>query len=247
MMDGPMQDVIEKLLTLQDRDRRLMRVKDQLARVGPERQMLQDKAGGAKASLDAAKTKIKLVETERKKLELEADKKKQQIEKYSLQQFQTKKNEEYRALAHEIEMCREGITKLEDQQLELMEQADTLHKQVALAGREAEDAVKLTEGQLKELAAREQALQSELAELESNRDQLTGGVDEPILQRYERLLRNKGDSVVVGIQHGVCGGCHMKFPVQLVVSCQAARELVTCPNCGRILYWTRDMDLAVAE
>jgi predicted nucleic acid-binding Zn-ribbon protein len=39
----------------------------------------------------------------------------------------------------------------------------------------------------------------------------------------------------------------MKFPVQLVVSCQAARELVTCPNCGRILYYTRDMDLAVAE
>ena len=105
----------------------------------------------------------------------------------------------------------------------------------------------MTEGQLKELATREQTLKSELAELESNRDQLTSGVDEPILKRYEKLLRNKGDSVVVGIQHGVCGGCHMKFPVQLVVSCQAARELVTCPNCGRILYWTRDMDLAVAE
>ena len=24
-------------------------------------------------------------------------------------------------------------------------------------------------------------------------------------------------------------------------------ELVTCSNCGRILYYTRDMDLAVAE
>ena len=43
-MDGPIQDVIEKLLTLQDRDRRLFSVKDQLARVAPERQMLQDKA-----------------------------------------------------------------------------------------------------------------------------------------------------------------------------------------------------------
>jgi len=242
-----MQDVIEKLLTLQDRDRRLLRVRDQLARVAPERQMLQDKAAGAKAGLDAVKTKGKLVETERKKLELEVDSKKQQIEKYSLQQFQTKKNEEYRALAHEIETCREGIARLEDQQLELMEQADTVQKQIALATREAEEAVKLTEGQLKELTAREETLKTELAELESNREQLTVGVDEPILKRYERLLRNKGDSVVVGIQHGVCGGCHMKFPVQLVVSCQAARELVTCPNCGRILYWTRDMDLAVAE
>lgn len=242
-----MQDVIEKLLTLQDRDRRLLLVKDQLARVEPERQMLQDKAVGAKASLDAIKTKIKLVETERKKLELEVDSKKQQIERYSLQQFQTKKNEEYRALAHEIETCRAAIALLEDRQLELMEQAETFQKQVLSAGREAEDAAQFTEGQLKELAAREQTLNSELAELESSRAQLTSVVDASILKRYEHLLRNKGGTVVVGIQHGVCGGCHMKYPVQLVVSCQASRELVTCPNCGRILYYTRDMDLAVAD
>ena len=246
-MDATMQEVIEKLLTLQDRDRRLLNVKEQLARVIPEREMLQEKAADAKAGLDAVKTRTKQVESERKKLELEVDSKKTQIEKYSLQQFQTKKNEEYRALAHEIETCREAISKLEDQQLEFMEQAETLQKQVQAAIREAAEAVKLTEGQLKELAGREEALKTELAELESNREQLTVGVDESILKRYERLLRNKGDSVVVGIQHGVCGGCHMKFPVQLVVSCQADRELVTCPNCGRILYYTRDMDLAVAE
>jgi uncharacterized protein len=242
-----MQDIIEKLLTLQDRDRRLLRVKDQLARVGPERQMLQDKAAGAKAGSDAVKTNIKQVETERKKLELEVESKKQQIEKYSLQQFQTKKNEEYRALAHEIETCRGAIHQLEDQQLELMEQAETLQRQSVTAGRESEEASKLTEGQLKELASREEALKTEMTELEATRDQLTGGLEDTILKRYERLLRQKGDSVVVGIQHGVCGGCHMKFPVQLVVACQAARELVNCPNCGRILYYTRDMDLAVAE
>jgi predicted nucleic acid-binding Zn-ribbon protein len=39
----------------------------------------------------------------------------------------------------------------------------------------------------------------------------------------------------------------MKFPVQLMVTCQAEKDLVTCPNCGRILYYTPDMDLAVAD
>ncbi len=242
-----MQDIIEKLLTLQDRDRRLLHVKEQLARVEPDRQMLQAKAAGAKAGQDAVKNRVKQVETERKKLELEVESKKQQIEKYSLQQFQTKKNEEYRALAHEIETCREQIHALEDQQLELMEQNETLQKQVVTANREADEAVKLTEGQLKELAAREQSLKTEMGELEGTRTQLTTGLEESVLHRYERLLRQKGDSVVVGIQHGVCGGCHMKFPMQLVVACQAAREIVTCPNCGRILYYTRDMDLAVAD
>jgi hypothetical protein len=105
----------------------------------------------------------------------------------------------------------------------------------------------VAESKLKDIAAGEQNLRTELSGLESNRDQLTAAIEERALRQYERLLRNKGDSVVVGIQHGVCGGCHMKFPVQLVVSCQAAKELVTCPNCGRILYYTSDMDLAVAD
>jgi predicted nucleic acid-binding Zn-ribbon protein len=39
----------------------------------------------------------------------------------------------------------------------------------------------------------------------------------------------------------------MKLPPQLLVMCQAEKELVACSNCGRILYYTRDMDLAVAD
>jgi hypothetical protein len=218
-----------------------------LARVEPERNLFQSRASSAQAGLDTAKTKVRQAETDRKKLELEVDSKKQQIEKYALQQFQTKKNEEYRALAHEIETCKEQITHLEDQQLELMEQIESLQKQAVAATREADETRKLAENQLKELGAREENLRGELSELESNRDQLTAAIDERALRQYERLLRNKGDNAIVGIQHGVCGGCHMKFPVQLVVSCQAAKELVTCPNCGRILYYTPDMDLAVAE
>jgi predicted nucleic acid-binding Zn-ribbon protein len=65
--------------------------------------------------------------------------------------------------------------------------------------------------------------------------------------RYERLFKSKGENVVVGVHHGVCGGCHMKLPAQILVMCQAHQELVSCTNCGRILYYTRDMALAGAE
>ena len=242
-----MQDVIEKLLILQDRDRRLLHVKDQLARVGPERQMLQDRAGEAKSNLDAVKTKIKLVETERKKLELDVDAKKQQIERYSLQQFQTKKNEEYRALAHEIVLCKEAITKLEDQQIELMEKAEAAQKEVAAANVVSKEATKAVDAQVADLLAREANLKKELAELEANREQLSQVVEESGRSRYERLLKNKGSNVVVGVQHGVCGGCHMKLPTQVIVSCKAEEAIVTCINCGRILYYTADMDLAFAD
>jgi len=101
--------------------------------------------------------------------------------------------------------------------------------------------------QLAQLGEREKNLQNELAELTTNREDLAGAVDETARGRYERLFKSKGENVVVGVQHGVCGGCHMRLPPQLLVQCQAQQELVTCSNCGRILYYTTDMDLAVAE
>jgi predicted nucleic acid-binding Zn-ribbon protein len=242
-----MYDIIEKLLILQDRDRRILQVREQLARLGPEREALRLQTGDAQTALEAAKARGKQIESDRKQRELEVEAKKQQIGRYSLQQFQTKKNEEYKALAHEIEGCNAEIVKLEDAQLELMEQAEATQREFLAASRKAEELKRLADGQLHDLAAREQTLTAELAELESNRNQVKSAVDGRTLQRYERLLKLKGGSVVVGIEHGVCGGCHMKFPVQLVIACQAERELVACPNCGRILYYTSDMDLAVID
>ncbi|HZV33343.1 MAG TPA: C4-type zinc ribbon domain-containing protein [Verrucomicrobiae bacterium] len=242
-----MLEAIEKLLILQDRDRQIMRMKTELSRIEPERAQLTAKTTSAQNNLEAAKLRVKQIESERKKLELEVEGKKQQIEKYSLQQFQTKKNEEYRALAHEIELCKKDIIKLDDQQIELMEKAELAQKEVQAANQVANEAKKLLDGQVADLKKREENLKKELGELEANRQQLAEAVDEGARSRYERLLKNKGSNVVVGVQHGVCGGCHMKVPAQLIVSAQAQQEIITCSNCGRILYYTPDMVLAEAE
>lgn len=242
-----MTDQIEKLLILQDRDRKIFGVKHELARIDPERRMLQGRTSGTQTALDAAKLKVKQIESDRKKLELDVEAKKGQIEKYALQQFQTKKNEEYRALGNEIEHAKEAIVKLEDQQIDLMEQMEAAQKQVALAQKDADEAKKMADGNLKDLATREENFKKELAELEASRAQLTSGLEESTLNRYTRLMKQKGENIVVGIQHGVCGGCHMKFPMQVVLACQQGNDIVTCPNCGRILYYTRDMDLAVVD
>jgi predicted nucleic acid-binding Zn-ribbon protein len=242
-----MLEVIEKLLILQDRDRKIRRIKGELAHIEPQRQMMKTRAAAANASLEAAKTKVKELESQRKDLELEVEAKKQMITKYANQQLQTRKNEEYRALANEIQTCKEAIFKIEDQEISLMEQGEAAQKEVARATQAASEARKMADDQVTQLGVREENLKKELAELEANREELAAAVDDSTRGRYERLMKNKGENVVVGVQHGVCGGCHMKLQPQLVVSCQAQQELVTCSNCGRILYYTRDMDLAVAE
>jgi len=242
-----MMQVIEKLLILQDRDRNVLRVREELARIGPERTALQSKLTTSQQQLDTAKLRVKQLESERKKLELDVEAKKSLIEKYSLQQFQTKKNEEYRALAHEIEMCKEAITKLDDQQIELMERGEAGQKEVDTASKAFNDAKKALEARVADLNARETNLKKELDELVANREELASVVDESTRSKYERLLKQKGSNVVVGIQHGVCGGCHMQLSRSIIVGCQGDQEIMSCPNCGRILFYTRDMDLAVAE
>ncbi len=242
-----MQETIEKLLILQDRDRNVHRVQQELVHIGPERETLRARATTTQAQLETAKNRAKHFESDRKRLELDVESKKQQIEKYANQQLQTRKNEEYRALAHEIETCKVDITRIEDQEIALMEQAEAAQKETSRLLREADEMKKLADGQIGQLDQREENLKKELAELQRGRAELAAAVDEAVRARYERLIRSKGENVVVGVHHGVCGGCHMKLPAQILVMCQAHQELVSCTNCGRILYYTRDMALAGAD
>jgi uncharacterized protein len=238
-----MLDSIEKLLVLQDRDRKIHRAQQELAEIAPERETLRAKAGTTQAQLEAAKNRVKQIESERKQRDLEVEAKKSQIEKYANQQLQTRKNEEYKALAHEIEMAKAAIFKIEDQEIVLMEQAEAAQKEVIRATTEANEAKKLADSQIVELGQREENFKQELAALQQGRAELASAVDESARNRYDRILKSKGDNAVVGIDHGVCGGCHMKLQQQLIVSCQAQKELVTCSSCGRILYFTPGMDL----
>jgi predicted nucleic acid-binding Zn-ribbon protein len=242
-----MLDVIEKLLVLQDRDRKIHRVQQELAQIAPERESLRAKAGATQARLETAKNRVKQIESDRKQRALEVEAKKTQIEKYANQQLQTRKNEEYKALAHEIEMAKEAIFKIEDAEIVLMEQAEVAQKHVARATAEASEAKKLADNQIAELGQREENFKKELAALEQGRAELAAAVEESARSRYERLLKHKGDNAVVGIDHGVCGGCHMRLQQQLLVMCQSQKEIVTCSSCGRILYYTRDMELTAAE
>jgi uncharacterized protein len=239
--------VIENLLVLQDRDRKIMRVEAELANLGPERASLEQRAKRGQENLDTSKLKSKQIESDRKKLELEVESKKTQIEKYSLQQFQTKKNEEYRALAQEIDHCKAAINKLDDEQLVLMEQLDAATKELNDAQKSTSTLLKDVDAARAALADKEVRLKKELADLKSDYARLTEAVDESVRDRYIRLRKQRGASTVVGIERGMCGGCHMKLPIQIMLSCRAQQELVTCPNCGRILYFSPDMDLAVVD
>src|SRR5665213_3319142 len=88
-----------------------------------------------------------------------------------------------------------------------------------------------------ELQKRGKLIEGELAQLKEERAKLVVNIDPEMLERYDRLLRSKGDLAIVAIKHGNCGGCHLNLPPQIQHDARSERGLTSCNYCGRILYW----------
>lgn len=231
-----MLEEVQKLLVLQDRDRKLRTLKRELDAMPGERRDLEEKLAGAAARLNEAKQRGKEIEVERKKLEVEAQAKRDSIARFKTQQFQTRKNEEFQALSNEIERYEKDIEAIEDRELDLMQEAEELKPKIAEADREAARSKEQINSQLSDIDAKTKAIEDQIATLSADREQLTEGLDEDLVDRYQRLFSNKGEAVVA-LEHEVCMGCHMKITTQTAVRVKGGKELVTCDQCGRILYF----------
>jgi len=230
-----MSPVIETLLVLQDRDRRLIRLRAEIEAVPSQRRVLEERAVRAAASFDSARHRSQQIESDRKKLELEVETLKQRISKVAAEQQTTRSNDQYKAFQHQMETTQGEIGRLDDQQLALMEQAE-------LAGRELAAAQKAeSDRQLADLVAREANLRQELAVVVTERAAQAAKVEPAALSKYESVARKKGDSTLVGVSKGVCGGCHMKLPQHVYLTAMAQQDIPTCPSCTRLLYFSREM------
>ena len=227
---------IEKLLTLQDRDQKLRAVLAEVAALPAEKAARDRELKAADDRLESARTRQKEIEVERKKLEVEVKAKQDQIARYKNQQLETRKNEEFSALRHEIEVAEKAIVELEDRELVLMEEAESLKPALAAAQEAHVAEKKKVESHMASLTTRKENLEARQKELETERPRFIEGIDEDLLDRYERLFKTKNGLALVTVEHEVCTGCHMKVTHQAILEVKAEKEIVGCPQCGRLLY-----------
>jgi len=235
---------IEKLLVIQDRDRRLIQLEQQLLRIPAERTEIEGRTRAASGRLEELRLRLRQTESERKQLEVEAAAKRAQADKYRGQQLQTKKNEEYQALAHEIEGCEKAVREIEDRELDLMEQAEKLAAEIKAEQQVLNDVNAQAARQRDAIAKREADSKADIEKLKAERAEMAGGVEESFMGRYERIMRHRRDAAIVPVQHGNCGGCHLQLPPQTVHRAKGGEGLVTCDECGRILYWIAEYEHA---
>jgi len=230
--------VIESLLILQDRDQKIRILRLELKNLPEERTGLDTRLIAGTNELNAVKQHARDIELEKKKLEMEAQAKRDSIAKFRMQQFQTRKNEEFQALTNEIKRFESDIEKIEDHEIELMEEAEKVKGTVTEAEKQHAQTKAHTERQIGEIATKIKAIESQLTELETEREKLTEGIDEDLLYQYNRLFINKGGLAVVALEHETCMGCHMKLTTQTAVRVKGNKEILNCEQCGRILYYS---------
>jgi uncharacterized protein len=230
------QSELEQLLVLQDRQQKIRQIQNETKTLPLQRKHLEEQLAANAAALEAIKQKARQVEVDRKRMELDVGTRTTSIARLKTQQYETRKNDEFQALGHEIERYEKEIQQIEDQELELMEQADNLKVEIAGEEKKTSAAKESITRQLADLETKGKTLQGRLEELTTERGEIAAKIDEDVLSRFERLFASKGDAAIVALEHEVCTGCHMKVTTQTVVQVKAGKEIVSCEQCGRILY-----------
>jgi predicted nucleic acid-binding Zn-ribbon protein len=227
---------LEQLLVLQDRQQKIKQIETEIKTLPLQKNNLEAQLAASVASVEALKQKARQVEIDRKKLELDVGTRAESIARLKTQQYQTRKNDEFQAMGHEIERYENEIHKIEDEELELMEEAEKLKAEFGADEKRAAVAKESISRQMTDLEAKSKTLNSRLEDLTKERAELAGKIDEDLLSRFERLFASKGDAVVVALEHEVCTGCHMKVTTATAARVRAGKEIISCEQCGRILY-----------
>jgi len=229
--------ILEKLLVVQDRDRRIAQLKAEHVRIPDAIEAIEARIVRETKHLEAARDQLKHFEADRKKLEIDAEAKRAQVLKHKTQLFQIKSNTEYQALLKEIAHLEEQIKKVEDQELELMEKVEAHQPAVKEEQEHLKEIVAKADLEKTDLKKKSGIIEKEISELEAQRADLAKDLEADAYDRYDRLMKSKGDVAIVQILNTNCGGCHLKLPPQSVHDAKRGSELVSCSYCGRILYW----------
>lgn len=236
-----MRDDLQRLLELQAWDLETIRLESELNSSAPVREEIVQKVLDGRKKTKELKEKYQHVSIARKEAESKIEELQSQIAKYSAQQLQTKKNDEYRAFENQIAAARKNISELETKVLELMDSEDLARKTYENSAKNDKESEKGYKERILSIDNLEKVHTQEIKDRKQKRKEFAEKVPAALRIRYERMFRNKGGHVLVGIDGGACGGCHIKLPQQAVLSCISEEADVTCINCGRMLYYSPEM------
>ena len=228
---------IEKLLIVQDRDVVLQKIEQELARIPHERSALEGHITAEEANIEAASHSLKEKEVERSELDTEIMTKEEAIARFRTQQLEVKKNDEYRALNHQIEQTQQEISDLEERGIELLieidESSETFHDEKSTI----EARIVKERKQIALLGEREENLKASIGEAKAVLEAARSIVEEQYVSHYDRVKKlTKRPPYVAKVEAHKCESCHLRVSNEVNSSAPVAGEPHFCDQCACMVY-----------
>lgn len=229
---------LSKLLALQETDMKRLAVERQLEALPREVAAVESRIAQEKQAIETAKTEWRELEAKKKTLETEIKSAEERAARYRTQQLEVRKNDEYKALTHEIETTETAIGSFEEEELKVLYAIDEAKQRFNAAEAVLKQNISGHEGRIRMLREREAQLKAEHAGLVDAVGAARPLVPEIQLRLYDRLAQKPGHPVCVAVSGGRCGGCHMKVSANIEFEARRGENLTTCDQCSRVVYWT---------
>ena len=227
---------MEKLIQLQGIDTKLRDLNDLLGDLPSKVELLNQQEESTKNSLDENKKRLKELEVEIQKRELETTQIDDKISKIKDQLFLVTNNKQYDALMTEMDHFKDKKSTFESETISFLEEKEELTA-----------SVKTLESELSELSEdlnqRRKKLESAISEsadekllLEKQRKERVDTLDVNIISIYDKVMGAREGLAVVPIVGSGCGGCGAHIPPQTITEVRAGTAMHRCDMCGRFLY-----------
>ncbi len=185
--------------------------------------------------VNEAKEKLTASEAEKRDKDDELSVNTERMELFKGRLRSLKTNAEYQASLKEIDQASKRNSEIEDEVLELMERLEeetkTLSDAEAAYNENKTDFEKEKEDLLKNLEETKKTLKTTVKE----RTTKLKNLDPEISKLYEGLSAKLKGVVLATAENGICTGCHLHLPPQLLNDAMRHEKLYQCPNCYRIL------------
>jgi len=231
-----MNETLSLVVSIGKLDARIDTIKGELINIPLEIQRNQKKLDYLISEKVLLEQKLRGLKTERLQKERVLEELQIRLGKYQKQLFDIKTNEEYTAILKEIEHTRNDISVLEDEVIMLLEDYDNCEENLLEKNQEVEN----NKGELDKLIIdnrdRENSLKLMLELLEKERNEIASKIDSIILGRYEKTREHSNGIAISMVKNGVCQGCFVNLPPQLISKVILGETIERCPNCARFLY-----------
>ncbi len=181
--------------------------------------------------------KLRHLRDQQKRLDSDIEDDSTRLKKSKSKLMQVANNREYQAVVREMDTMERQNRSREEERLALREETSLQESNLT----ELEDAWKALQEDLEVKTANLDARLSEgrakKAELDKKRENTGSEVPAPVLARYEFIRRRLEHPVIVPVDNGICTGCHIAIPPQAYIELQRGQQILSCPNCQRLIYW----------